>query len=362
MLRLPRESFRDRHEASISGRGVLRLLVTAVLFILVQSTWVQNASAQKTDQVVFYRGDVITGTIKGLSRGRLDYSTDDLQRVSIEWEKVARIKSTHRFDVELTNATDYVGFIENGDNDGEMVIVTETQRVYVRMPQVVRITPLGSSFLSKIDGKINLGFDITRANNQKIWNTAGRLTFRSIIWKSSIDASSYVNSQDSLATVFRNTVTYDAQRFIAGTSWSILGSVTAEQNDELNLEHRFTALLSAGNFFIRTNRMILQVLAGAATTNELFTGQESNTQNLESLLGLKYEMFQFANPEIDFSAQLQVFVSLSDFGRVRPEFNSSLSWEVFKNFDIGLRGYVQGDSNPGEGARNVDYALTTTLG
>jgi len=343
-------------------RHLLRLLATTACFTSAQSIAIEDATAQKTDEVVFYRGDVLTGTIKGLSRGRLDYNTDDLNRVSIEWEKVARIKSKDRFEIELTNAVDYVGYIENGEKDGEMVIVTETQRVYLRNYNVVRITPLGSSFLSKIDGSFDLGFDLTRANNQRIWNAHGDLIFRSTKWKSNIDVSSYLNSQDSIATSIRNTATYNAERFIEESSWSVLGAISAEQNDELNLEHRFTALLSGGNFFVKTNRTIFQGYLGAATTNELFTGETTTTQNLESLIGLRYEFFQFAKPKIDFSTQLNVFVSLSDIGRIRPEFNLSLTWEIFSDFDVGVRGYVQGDTDPGEGAPNLDYALTTTVG
>jgi hypothetical protein len=335
--------------------GIVSLLVS--LFVLPQTV-----SAQKTDKVVLYRGDTITGSVKGLSRGRLDYSTDDFNRVSIEWHKIARIKSTDRFEIELSNATDYVGSIENGNEDGEMVIVTETQRVYLRMLNVVRITPLGSSFLSRIDGKIELGFDLTRANNQRIWNTHGNLTFRSTKWKSSLDGSSYANAQDSIDTSNRNTVTVDLQRFIERSSWSVVGAATIEQNDELNLEHRYTFVLSAANFFLRTNQMIFQGYLGGATTNETFQGETSSSQNLESVLGLGYEWFQFADPELDFSTQLTVFVSLTNFGRVRPEFNLTLSWEVFNDVDVGIRGYVQGDTDPGEGARNIDYALTTTFG
>jgi hypothetical protein len=43
-----------------------------------------SLAAQKTDVVVIANGDVITGEIKGLSRGKLDYNTDDAGRLSIK--------------------------------------------------------------------------------------------------------------------------------------------------------------------------------------------------------------------------------------------------------------------------------------
>ena len=52
------------------------------------------AHAEKTDVVVLGNGDRFTGEIKGMSRGQLDFKTDDAGRLSIEWIKIARITST----------------------------------------------------------------------------------------------------------------------------------------------------------------------------------------------------------------------------------------------------------------------------
>ena len=57
--------------------------------------------AQKTDVVVLPNGDRITGEIKGVSRGKLDYSTDDAGRISIEWEKIVRVTSRQSYEVTL---------------------------------------------------------------------------------------------------------------------------------------------------------------------------------------------------------------------------------------------------------------------
>ena len=213
-----------------------------------------------------------------------------------------------------------------------------------------------------INGETDLGFDLTKTNDQRIWNLHGKLTFRSRKWNTWIDGTSYLISPDSIATSTRNTLVYAAQRFIAKSAWSVLGGVAAEQNDELSLDHRYTATAAAGNFFIQTNRIIFQGIAGFASTDELYTGETDATQNIETVFGLTFELFQFADPEVDLSIDGLMYVSVSDWGRIRPELNASLSWEVINDLDIGFRGYIQSDSRPAEGARNIDYALTTTFG
>ena len=51
------------------------------------------ARAEKTDIVVLKNGDKITGEVKGLERGKLEFSTDSMGTVSIEWEDIQEILS-----------------------------------------------------------------------------------------------------------------------------------------------------------------------------------------------------------------------------------------------------------------------------
>ena len=67
------------------------------------------AVAQKTDVVVLINGDRITGEIKSLSRGQLDYKTDDAGRLKIEWDKILRVTSNRYYEVEMSSGVRYFG-------------------------------------------------------------------------------------------------------------------------------------------------------------------------------------------------------------------------------------------------------------
>jgi hypothetical protein len=79
----------------------------SVLLVVALAAWPAAAAAQKTDVVTMPNGDKITGEVQSLSRGKLDYKTDDLGRLSIEWTKVARIVSRHLFDIEVSDGRSY---------------------------------------------------------------------------------------------------------------------------------------------------------------------------------------------------------------------------------------------------------------
>jgi hypothetical protein len=157
-------------------------------------------------------------------------------------------------------------------------------------------------------------------------------------------------------------VTFDSERLIRDAAWSILGSVTAEQNDELDIAHRYTARLQYGNFFTRTNRTIFQGFVGMAALEEQFVGEEDGRLGIEGLLSLNFELFQFADPEIDLTARGTSYLGLSEWGRIRTDLDLNVSWEIVNDLDLGFRGFLQSDNKPGAEARNIDYGLTTTIG
>ena len=56
--------------------------------------------ADRTDIIYMQNGDRITGEIKKLERGRLEYKTDDMKTLEVEWLKIDFIQSVHVFDME----------------------------------------------------------------------------------------------------------------------------------------------------------------------------------------------------------------------------------------------------------------------
>ena len=50
-------------------------------------------AAPKTDILIFVNGDRLTGEVKGLAHGKLQFNTDATNTIAIEWDKVASLES-----------------------------------------------------------------------------------------------------------------------------------------------------------------------------------------------------------------------------------------------------------------------------
>jgi hypothetical protein len=317
--------------------------------------------AQKTDMIQMPNGDRIYGDIKYVERGRLSYSVSHMNRLNIDWVQVQRVSSVHLFEFELSNSRRLFGSIEEGDQDGFMVVTSDTGRSFVRIADVVNLEPLYQTFWGKLKGSsMEIGVDFTRVNLQRQWNLTTKIRYREKLWQLTFDGQSYLNIQEGRDPSNRNNASLTPQRFLS-RGYSVYGILKAEQNDELNLELRGTAVLGISRFLARSNRSTLEGRLGLALNEEKFAGSERTT-SAEALVSLDYSLFKFIVPKIDFRIDGFVFPSLTEWGRYRGNFNSAIVWEPISDFRISLNGFFVFDTRPAEGAENIDYGAFSSVG
>src|SRR4029077_1203261 len=96
------------------------LLRGAVVGAALVAASAAGLAAQKTDLVVLKNGDRVTGEIKQLSRGQLEYATDNVGRIYVEWNSIARVSSVNYFEIELSSGRKYYGQLVPPPADGQL--------------------------------------------------------------------------------------------------------------------------------------------------------------------------------------------------------------------------------------------------
>ena len=348
-----------------SKRAAL-VLATPLLLLALGALRPAPARAAKEDVVVLRNGDRVTGEVKWLTRGKLEYSTDDAGRLQIEWVKISRLSSPHSFEVETGSGIKYVGRLVSADKDG-VLVVGGADLDTLPIPDVVAVTALDAGFLKRVRAYLDMGLTFAKANRATTFSTDGEAAYRGDKIGSTFLFSSYAQGQESAPTTTRNSVGLRLIRFLPNR-WSATALTGAEQNDELDLELRLTGAAAFGRVFSRSNSSELGAGAGLAVTRERFSpgepGLESETKsNLEALFVAAWDAFRFDSPKLDFGSTVFLYPSLSTAGRIRGEATLRLKYELFADFNVGVSATDTFDSDPPEEtATKNDFITTFTIG
>ena len=103
----------------------------------------------------------------------------------------------------------------------------------------------------------------------------------------------------------------------------------------------------------------LQLLGGLAVNSENFETTEAS-ESLEGLLGMTYRLR--APWDFDLDATLYALPSITESGRYRVQFDSTMSKDLIGDLDFRLTYYNRYDSDPPADVGNVDYGITMALG
>ena len=294
-----------------NGPGGWRFILPAALVIVVVLN--TTASAQKTDIVTLANGDRITGEVSTLSRGRLEYKTDDEGTIYIEWDKIATVTSTRQFEVGTSDGRRFVGSLRS-DPGRMLVIVEATGPVPLPMDEVTVITSIGRSFWKKLDGSVDIGFSFTKSSDIAQLNVNASTVYRSPSFEVRLTGSgtatqtSDEEGRDDRGTVQMSYLRYRGSRLFVG------GAAGFESNESLGIKLRSQVSGALGQRLVNTNRSQLALSAGLSVNDEQGVDTEP-TQNIEAIMTFRTSYYALRLPANEHRRRVSVF---SQPERLRP--------------------------------------------
>lgn len=345
-----------------SRSWLTRSVAGAVLLCALLSAWTSPALARpKTDVVVLLNGDRITGEVKGLERGKLEYKTDSTGTIKIEWDDIESITSTEMFEVELDDGSRYFGAIEKTPS-GDARIVGENGTTELAMTHIIRMSPIEQQFWHKFDGSLSAGLNYTHSSKVADYSFDASARYRTKRWENNTSFDFYITQFESetteedpntgktrttkeIDTTTRADLTFQANRLFYDR-WFTFALASAQHNEELGINLRLLGGYGGGRHIVRTNRTEFTLSGGAGLNEEQVTGGAPSDLSAELVGMAGYTVFRYDDPEVDLTTRLLVFPSVTDFGRVRAEFSATLKYEIFKDFFWSLSAFDSFDNRP----------------
>jgi len=317
--------------------------------------------AAKTDVIVLLNGDRVTGEVKSLEFGVLRYSTDSMGTVNIDWEDVISLTTKQTLQVEIDTGTRYFGSLFEPEAPGMINVGRNENGQNVAKSKVVRLVPIDESekLIGRFEGSVGFGFDADKGSEVTTSNVTGDIGYRTRQYFAGLDFLSSITDQPGAETTERNNLSINYQRFKMNR-WFTDWVVSAEQNNALGIDSRYTLGGGMGRYVVQTNTHQLSLLAGVNLTREKTRDNPEKTTNPEGKFTFTYR-HRSIGPDSDFRLSANVYPLLEDLSSVRGDADLSFSREFIEDlfFDVTL--YYTFLSESTATAPKEDYGINTGL-
>ena len=311
------------------------------------------------DSIKLKNNNLLVGEIKTLINGVLTmktpYSDKDFK---IEYKEVTEIYLDQIFLINLVNGSHYLGNIKTV-SPGIIEVISEGMTFETKIENVILLKASGNRFWNRFTGEIDLGFNLTKANNFSQFTVSSKLKYVGELWNFSTAYSSLLTNQDNVEEIKRVEWSVEAQRFLLKDYYGI-AQVSFLSNTEQALEGRVTTILGIGKYAIRSNRLYLGVRVGANYNVETYLDESLDKNSTEANIAAEFNMYEFG--DFRMITDITLYPSLSESGRFRTDYNIDLKydlpWDFYIKFDFSLN-Y---DNQPAIEGNEFDYIFNSGFG
>ena len=344
------------------SRTLVLVVVIAMLLGPGESALAQlDDSGLYTDRIHLKNGDVVTGNLKELDRGKLRLKTRTMDTVFINWVDIESIDSDKYLRIEKADGSFNYGNIQHSDLDTGLVVEDHGQETELPILAVSTIQPIrvNESFWRRLEGDVSAGIDYTKGSDILLINLSSKLRFREEKYELSFAANwnetSRTEDNDSSRADLNGTYT----RFLRDR-WFWKGSAGFERNEELGLNLRMLVGGSAGKYLVRTPTLRFELNAGLA--GNLEDRQDGRSQSVEGMIRSSLDIFKYSLPITRLTASVNLFPGITESGRLRANTNINMRNEIMRSVFWNLAFYHTYDNRPPEGSSEDDYGIVTSIG
>ena len=320
------------------------------------------AAAAKSDIILFKNGDRLTGEVKTLDRGKVSFDTDAAGVIKIEWDDIEQLYSNTTFEVALENGERLYGSLAETSRQGELRLQTESTALDLPIDTVVRMTPIKSKVIDRIDMNVSVGYSLAKASKLEQSNMSYDLSYREEKRWLTLSFDGSTSSSESNASSTRTFTNFSYQRFLDNRDWYPYGVGQLERNDELGIDRRVSFGGGMSRWLRDTNQNRIAFSGGLIRSLEDDNGSPETKSDNEAMVAMDFEWFRYDTPQLDVSTKFTLYNRLSGTHEPRGNLDVNFKWEIFKDFYWSFSFYYTFDKQTETGEPTNDYGSFVSLG
>lgn len=330
-----------------------------LMFLLILLLLTGHVFSQKKirDTIFFRNGSVVIGKIKSVKLGVVTFDPDDANDITVQLRRIRSIAAISAvFRIETTDHSVYFGKLVPHADSG-YVSLAHDPGIVLHVESISVLYRSNNTFFNRFSGSIGLGYSYTKSSDFGRLNYDGKLYYRTKKEELSLSASGIYDITDSGFSRNREDANFKYNHYFTST-WFATGILGYQRNLELSLLRRYQEGAGIGNKFITSRHFYAWTRGGLMLNQERSTDEVNSSTLAEAFAQIELNFFRFYKPKINFVTAQTIYYSLSQSGRFRNDGETSITWEVWRNFNLTLTANNNYDSKPPvEGSDKFDFSI-----
>lgn len=318
-----------------------------------------SAFAQK-DTITLKNNNIIVGEVKQLNNNVLTVETSYSDKdFAIEFDKVVSLVLEHRYAVVLSSGLRMYGYVRSETQGKVFVTIDDKVAKEVAISEIVVLRKIDDGFWNHFKGSFDFGLNLTQTNSSEQFTFSGALSYMSEKWMHRAEYNQLFTSQDDVEDIKRTDWSLDTKMYLK-KKWFLNSNLSFLSNTSQSLKGRFIPSFGVGNYLARNSK--LYFLAGTGLTYNIEKYEDASTDktSLEALLITEFNMFNFKDIDLYFSAI--GYPSLSEKGRFRTDANFRFKYDLPFDFYFKTEVQINFDNQPAVNGVKTDYVFSTGFG
>lgn len=319
------------------------------------------------DWIRLVSGEWLRGEIEVMRRDSLEFDSNELDTLTIDWEDIPEVRTTRTMTLGLTEGRVVTGTLMVKDGK---VAVRSAQVVHFDREELLSIIPGTPSEMNYWSGKISLGTTVRRGNTNQTDSTAAlRVLRRSPSSRTELTYNGALSRVNSEETANSNRVNGRWDRFISKRFYVSPLFFEAMQDHFQNLDLRFTPGSGVGYQIVDRSGLEWDVDSGIGYQlvkyDSVEVGEAEEVDSWAALLGTTLSTDLTKKIELLFDYRVQAAFK-SEVG-TNQHASLTLSVDVVSDIDLDVSaiwdrvGKPVADSD-GVTPKNDDYRLQVGFG
>lgn len=327
----------------MSSRALCRTMVLCAPLLLMASLTAAQESKEwqpdapmpdKFDWIQLKSGEWLKGELTAMYKGQLEFDSAELDPLTFDFADVTKVLSGSLMEVGLLDGTVARGKLRI---EGQKVVIIGDQTRETERSQIFTITKGDPGERSYWSGKVGVGFNFRRGNNE-VAETNANVNLKRRTAKSRIqfDYLGNYNLTEDVTVTDNNRATLNWDRFVSDRFF--VTPVMAEyfRDPFQNIAHRGTLGAGAGYQLVDNGKVDWQVSGGLAYQRTRFAdvpeGSDEAVNTPTILVGTVYD--HKLSSKVDFNLQYRILFVNEEAGKYTSHFLTGFEFDIFGNFDI----------------------------